>query len=209
MFEFLWALVTLWWRRFVRSASRLCRSLTLKCYHSRPDCLIGSVACRCWHIGPPSAGCQMPSWSFIAIKKKNDILCPLTDDLIHEAALLYILKGKNLLSDSRDLHFMGVFCGWLIAREWGQRSSAALLMSSYKDACSPLRSPKQSYSEKCTALLRGTFSLWASSHLIKQAQEMSLLADWPCVFLRRPPTGASDMHRVSLRQREPPCSSLT
>lgn len=44
-------------------------------------------------------------------EKKNDILCPLTDDLIHEAALLYILKGKNLLSDSRDVHFMGVFCG--------------------------------------------------------------------------------------------------
>lgn len=62
-------------------------------------------------------------------------------------------------------------------------------------------SPKAGYSEKCTTLLRGTFSLWASSHLIKQAQEMSLLADWPCVFLRRPPTGTSDMHSVSLWQR--------
>lgn len=35
----------------------------------------------------------------------------------------------------------------------------------------------------CTLLWSGHFSLWASSHLIKQAQEMSLLADWPCVFL--------------------------
>lgn len=61
--------------------------------------------------------------------------------------------------------------------------------------------PKAGYSEKCTTLLRGTFSLWASSHLIKQAQEMSLLADWPCVFLRRPPTGTADVHSVSLWQR--------
>lgn len=61
--------------------------------------------------------------------------------------------------------------------------------------------PKAGYSEKCTVSLRGTFSLWASSHLIKQAQEMSLLADWPCVFLWRPPTGTSDMHSVSLWQR--------
>lgn len=60
--------------------------------------------------------------------------------------------------------------------------------------------PKAGYSEKCTTLLRGTFSLWASSHLIKQAQEMSLLADWPCVFLQRPPTGTSDVHTVSLWQ---------
>lgn len=48
VFEFLWALVTLWWRGFVRSASHSCRFLTLKCYHSRPDCLIGSMACLCW-----------------------------------------------------------------------------------------------------------------------------------------------------------------
>lgn len=61
--------------------------------------------------------------------------------------------------------------------------------------------PKAGYSEKCTTLLRGTFSLWASSHLIKQAQEMSLLADWPCVFLHSPPIGTSDVHSVSLWQR--------
>lgn len=61
--------------------------------------------------------------------------------------------------------------------------------------------PKAGYSEKCIVLLRGTFSLWASSHLIKQAQEMSLLADWPCVFLWRPPTGTADMHSVSPWQR--------
>lgn len=36
--------------------------------------------------------------------------------------------------------------------------------------------PKAGYSEKCTTLLRGAFSLCASSRLIKQAQEMSLLA---------------------------------
>lgn len=30
---------------------------------------------------------------------------------------------------------------------------------------------------------------------------MSLLADWPCVFLWRPPAGTSDMHSVSLWQR--------
>lgn len=28
-----------------------------------------------------------------------------------------------------------------------------------------------------------------------------MLADWPCVFLRRPPAGTSDMHSVSLWQR--------
>lgn len=60
---------------------------------------------------------------------------------------------------------------------------------------------KASYWEKCTTLLRGTFSLWASSLLIKQAQEMSPLADWPCVFLLRPPTGTSDVHSLSLWQR--------
>lgn len=47
VFEFLWALVTLWWRGFVRSASHSCRFLTLKRYHSRPDCLIGSMARWC------------------------------------------------------------------------------------------------------------------------------------------------------------------
>lgn len=42
------------------------------------------------------------------------------------------------------------------------------------------------------------FSLRASFHLIKQAQEMSLLADWPCVFLWPSPSGTSDVHTVSL-----------
>lgn len=59
---------------------------------------------------------------------------------------------------------------------------------------------KAGYSCKCVTLLRGTFSLWASSHLINQPQEMSLLADWPCVFLWRPPIGTSDMHSLSLWQ---------
>lgn len=82
----------------------------------------------------------------------------------------------------------------------------SLLLSSTSDVIlqrcmlSPLF-PKVGNSEKRIVLLRGTFSLWASSHLIKQAQEMSLLADWPCVFLRRPPTGTVDMHNVSLWRR--------
>lgn len=40
----------------------------------------------------------------------------------------------------------------------------------------------------------GSFSLGAPRHLIKPGQEMSLFADWPCVFLRRPPSGTADMH---------------
>lgn len=42
------------------------------------------------------------------------------------------------------------------------------------------------------SLVKGSFSLWAPRHLIKQAQEMSLLADWPCVFLHRRPSGTAD-----------------
>lgn len=119
----------------------------------------------------------------------------MSDDLIHEAALLYILKGK-----SSSLSW-STFTGFVDCAK-----VRSLLLSSASDVIlqrcmlSP-PFPKVGYSEKCIVLLRGTFSLWASSHLIKQAQEMSLLADWPCVFLRRPPTGTIDMHNVSLWQR--------
>lgn len=65
----------------------------------------------------------------------------------------------------------------------------------------PLFPPKVGYSEKCVVLLSATFSLWASSHLIKQAQEMFLWVDWPCLFLWRPPSGTVNMYSVSLWQR--------
>lgn len=61
--------------------------------------------------------------------------------------------------------------------------------------------PKAGYSEKCKVLLSATFSLWASSHLIKQAQEMFLWVDWPRVFLWRPPSGTANMYSASLWQR--------
>lgn len=124
----------------------------------------------------------------------------MCDYLIHEADLFYILKGKI----SSLTHVTCLSGGFLWMIDCARVRSA--LLSSASDVILQRCMfsswfPKAGYSEKCTMLLRGTFSLWASSHLIKQAQEMSLLADWPCVFLRRPPTGTSDMHSVSLWQR--------
>lgn len=118
-------------------------------------------------------------------------------------ALLYILKGKtSVLTHAGYIsHSFFFFLGWLIVWEWGQRSWAALLMSSRKDACSFPSILRREYSGEVRNILpRGHFSLSASSHLIKQAQEMSPLADWPCVFLLRPPTGTSDVHRLPLWQ---------
>lgn len=64
---------------------------------------------------------------------------------------------------------------------------------------SPLFFPRPGQCVKACAVITGGHfcSLPASSHLIKRAQEMSLLADWPCVFLRRPPSGTADMHAAS------------
>lgn len=118
-------------------------------------------------------------------------------------ALLYILKGKtSVLTHAGYIsHSFFFFLGWLIVWEWGQRSWAALLMSSRKDACSFPSILRREYSGEVRNILpRGHFSLSASSHLIKQAQEMSPLADWPCVFLLRPPTGTSDVHSLPLWQ---------
>lgn len=107
---------------------------------------------------PPKKGVSSPSDMYF-------FLFPLTKTLSLWAMIqsmrqpCNILKGKT--SRAHVIHISRVFCGWLIAPEWGQCSSTALLMSSYKDVCYPFSLPpppttttKAGYSGKCAALSR-------------------------------------------------------
>lgn len=89
VFEFLRALVTLRWRGFVRSAPHLCLFLTLKCYHWRPDCLIGSMTFWCWLTGIVACHLLVARSSSARSSKtvKKTSFFFVGDDFIHEAAL--------------------------------------------------------------------------------------------------------------------------
>lgn len=113
-----------------------------------------------------------------------------------------ILKGKNRLLRSRDPHFPGLL------RMIDCSGVRSVLLNSVSDVilqrCMLSPPPPQQrglFAKVCGLVKGGHLDIGTSSHLIKQAQEMSLLADWPCVFLWRPPTGTADMHSVSPWQR--------
>lgn len=118
------------------------------------------------------------------------------------------IRGGSLVHElwpplrcSHGLHFSALL--WMI--DCAEVRSA--LLSDVSDVIpqrcmlphSPLLFPRPGQCVKVCGVMKGGHfcSLLASSHLIKRAQEMSLLADWPCVVLRRPPSGTADMHAAS------------
>lgn len=108
--------------------------------------------------------------SFIAIKRTfvffpfiKSFAFSVGDDWIQKAALLYILKGRKPPLTLTWSTFHGFFVDdWVCESEvsapkqrfWCHPSKMHVLPSV------PLQA---GYSEKCSTLLRGTFSLWASS----------------------------------------------